>query len=258
MTRTFGYKRPWRPHLGLRMSFAPEQLDGLPDAVDLRPKMPEVYDQGQLGSCTAHALAGAIHHALLRDERDGLLAAGVMPFVPSRLAIYYAERAIEGSESDDAGALLGDGIRALMTFGFADEALWPYDPDRFAEAPPEAYERAAAHARLVNAEALDHDRQTLLWTLACGFPFVFGITVHRSFETAPGGVVELPGPEDPELGGHALLCVGYDRGTERFLVRNSWGPGWGDGGYCTIPFAYLLDPLLCGELFAVRGVRVRP
>jgi len=54
--------------------------------------------------------------------------------------------------------------------------------------------------------------------------------VYESFqsrEVARTGEVPMPGPDEEALGGHAVLAVGYDDATGRFLVRNSWGPGLG-------------------------------
>ena len=62
----------------------------LPSTVDLRPQCPPVYDQGQLGSCTANAIAGAIQFDEIRS--------GIAPtWTPSRLFIYYNERVVEGT-----------------------------------------------------------------------------------------------------------------------------------------------------------------
>jgi C1A family cysteine protease len=68
----------------------PQFLSALPSQVDLRPQCPPIYDQGQLGSCTANAI-GAAHE--FSQMKQGLPAPA--PFGPSRLFIYYNERAIE-------------------------------------------------------------------------------------------------------------------------------------------------------------------
>jgi C1A family cysteine protease len=93
--------------------------------------------------------------------------------------------------------------------------------------------------------------------LADGYPFVFGFTVYESFEgpeVAKTGVVPLPGPGDAAIGGHAVLAVGYDDNEERFIVRNSWGPGWGMNGYFTLPYSYVTNSNLADDLWTIRMV----
>ena len=76
-------------------------LPELPEKVDLRDKCPPVYDQGQLGSCTANAIGAALQF----DQKKE----GKKDFVPSRLFIYYNERAIEGTVDADSGAQIREG-----------------------------------------------------------------------------------------------------------------------------------------------------
>jgi C1A family cysteine protease len=54
------------------------------------------------------------------------------------------------------------------------------------------------------------------------------------------------------LGGHAVLGVGYSDKQKRFIVRNSWGTGWGKQGYFTIPYAYLANPDLADDFWVVH------
>lgn len=248
LTRSFGWRRPTTPHRGTRLALSPADLDGLPAAVDLRPGMPAVYDQGALGSCTAQAIAGALEYLGRRE--------GLSTDTPSRLALYFDGRAARGHVLEDDGAILVDVVTAASLRGFASESAWPYDVTRFAAPPPAHYRETALHTRLVNAEALAHDLGTLLSTLASGYPVAFGAEVYESFETVDtGGVVPLPSSDERELGGHAMLVVGYDRPAGYFLVRNSWGESFGTHGHVWMPFDYLLDATLCGELFALRAVR---
>ena len=69
---------------------APFQAN-IPPFFDLTSKCPPVYDQGQLGSCTANAISGAIEFDQMKQ--------GITAFMPSRLFIYYNERVIEGTVS---------------------------------------------------------------------------------------------------------------------------------------------------------------
>ena len=78
-----------------------------------------------------------------------------------------------------------------------------------------------------------------------GFTYVFGFTIFSSFESgevASTGMIPLPQPSESVVGGHAVVCVGYDDARHAFVIRNSWGAGWGDAGYCFMPYAYMLDP----------------
>src|SRR5439155_1322751 len=91
--------------------------------------------------------------------------------------------------------------------------------------------------------------------LADGYPFVFGFTVYESFEServAATGIVPMPRPREKVLGGHAVLAVGYDDAKKRFLVRNSWGTGWGMQGYFTMPYDYLASRDLSDDFWTIR------
>ncbi len=82
----FGWVRDLPDHRDLTYSAPLARLTKMPAKVDLRPKCPPVYDQGQIGSCTANAIAAAI-------EFDRGRRPAIPPdFVPSRLFIYYNER----------------------------------------------------------------------------------------------------------------------------------------------------------------------
>jgi C1A family cysteine protease len=236
------------------MYSAPEEvLAALPTKVDLRSKMPKVYDQGQLGSCTANAIGAAF-------EFDQVQAGGT-DFMPSRLFIYYNERAIEGTVGSDSGAMIRDGIKSAAKLGVCDEVIWPYDITRFTEQPPrQAYRDASKHQATVYRRVMGALHQ-MQGCLASGYPFVFGFSVYESFmsdQVAKTGEVPLPPRGEQMIGGHAVVAVGYDDGIQRFIVRNSWGTKWGMRGYCTMPYGYLTDPQLARDLWAIYTVEQEP
>jgi len=229
---------------------APATLGALPPRVDLRSACPPVYDQGSLGSCTANAIAGALQFDEMRQgEADA--------FVPSRLFIYYNERVIEGTVDEDAGAMLRDGIKSVAKQGAPHEALWPYAIRRFRDRPnAAAYEDAARH-QAVLYQRVPRTLDQIKGCLADGYPFVFGFTVYESFESAAvsrTGAVPMPGAREALLGGHAVLAVGYDDASRRVVLRNSWGDGWGQAGYGTMPYDYLLAEGLSDDFWTVRLV----
>ncbi|SPM39927.1 Cysteine protease, C1A family [Mycobacterium numidiamassiliense] len=225
----------WRPQLpDVRDRLYAIRLKGLPPAeYDLRPSMPPVYDQGQLGSCTGNAIAAAMEY-----ERD---RQGLSDFVPSRLFIYYNERALEGTVSSDSGAVIRDGIKVVNRDGVCPEALWPYDIGVFTVKPPKRCYVEAETDKAVQYEGI----QTLVAlkdAIASNLAVVFGFTVYASFESpmvAQTGVMPMPKKGEATVGGHAVLAVGYSDAEGHLIVRNSWGPSWGDKGYFYMPYEYL-------------------
>jgi C1A family cysteine protease len=226
-------------------------LAELPSKVDLRADCPPVYDQGHLGSCTANAIGAAFEYDVKKQGGQDLM--------PSRLFIYYNERAVEGSIDTDSGAMIRDGIKGLGKLGVCPEAMWPYDIAKFRDKPTdECYKDALEHQALVYRRVRHERLHQLQGALASGTPVVFGFAVYDSFESqevARTGEVPMPNLEQESLlGGHAVLAVGYDDQTRRFLVRNSWGTGWGMDGYCTMPYDYLTDRQLAQDFWAIYTV----
>jgi len=230
--------------------YAAARITTLPPSVDLRPGCPPVYDQGQLGSCTANAIAAAIQFEQIRQKEP-------KPFAPSRLFIYYNERVMEHTVGQDAGAQIRDGMKSVNHIGACPETDWPYVITKFAQKPPA---RAFKDARLGKALSYQRVVQTLdqmKGCLASGLPIVLGISVYESFESqqvARSGIVPMPPISEKLLGGHAILAVGYNDAEQRFVMRNSWGTSWGMQGYFTIPYAYLTDSNLCDDLWMIQMV----
>ncbi len=229
---------------------APAQfLMALPTSVDLRPKCPPVYDQGQLGSCTANAIAGAIDFERKKQK--------LFDFVPSRLFIYYNERVIEGTVRSDSGAQIRDGIKSVASQGVCPEREWPYVIAKFTTRPPAKAYRDARLDRAVSYQSIVQDLNQMKGCLASGYPFVFGFTVYESFESAVvarTGHASMPHWGERPVGGHAVMAVGYDDAKSWFVVRNSWGAGWGMKGYFTLPYAYLIQPGLSADFWTIRLV----
>jgi len=234
------------PYAAMRLSL--EKPVTLPAQVDLRPHSPPIYDQGDLGSCTGNAIAGAFHF----DRRKQNLP----DFIPSRLFIYYNERRMEGSISTDAGAYIRDGIKSIAKEGVCKETQWPYDIAKFAIKPPKPCYADATKYRSLNYFRLNNANLDELKTcLAAGFPFVFGFVVYPSFfqGDADHGVVPMPGNESIK-GGHAVVAVGYNDSNQKFIIRNSWGTAKGDLGYYYMPYQYLTNTSLSDDFWTIRTV----
>lgn len=220
----------------------------LPTHVDLRANCPDVYDQGDLGSCTANSLAGMIEFLLKKEKKEA--------FTPSRLFIYYNERLLEHTVNQDSGADLRDGMKVLAKQGSPHESLWWYDVSKFKEKPNKAvYDDGLKHL-ISNYMALTSVSQ-IKQCLADGYPAVFGFTVYSSFESkevAKTGIVPMPSRREQDVGGHAVMLVGYDDHRQVYIVRNSWSAAWGDHGYCYMPYAYVNNSNLAGDFWTTRFV----
>jgi C1A family cysteine protease len=237
-----------------QMYMAPAAVH-LPERVDLTKQCPPVYDQGQLGSCTGNAIAGAIQFDRIKQ---GIARPRE---VPSRLFIYFNERVIEHTVDQDSGAQIRDGIKSVAKLGVCFEGSavgqWAYDIAKFETEPPPPCYKAALKCRAVTYSRLTPRLDQLKGCLASGYPFVFGFTVYQSFESkqvAKTGKLDMPKSKETVIGGHAVLAVGYDDAQSRFIVRNSWAADWGMKGYFTIPYDYLTNTNLADDFWTIRVV----
>ena len=221
----------------------------MPEEVSLRSGFTPPYDQGELGSCTANAIAAAIDYERIKQ--------GLEPINPSRLFIYFNERSIEGDIGQDNGAQIRDGIMTASQQGACPEAEWPYDISQFAARPHDACFVSAQQHRVLKYALVVQTIYGLRYQLAHGLPVIFGFTVFESFESdtvAKTGMVPMPQPNEQVLGGHAVVAVGYKfvSGKLLFEVRKSWGTDWGDAGYFWMPGEYLGDKDLASDMWEIR------
>ncbi len=220
----------------------------LPASVDLRAQCPPVYDQGQLGSCTANSIGAGVQFLQTKQ--------GIPNFIPSRLFIYYQERVDQGDVSHDTGASIRESAKAVATYGVPPEAEWPYVISQFAQKPPANTYADALQTKVTQYLAVAQDAQQMKSCLASGYPIHIGFSVYSSFESAAvaqSGVAPMPNLKTEKLlGGHAVVVVGYDDASGTWLCRNSWGTGWGMAGYFTFPYAYLTNSQLSGDFWTLR------
>jgi len=254
MNRKYLLKRQGEDKRDLK--FTLERIVSLPSKVDFRVACPPVFDQGDLGSCTANA--GVATYMMLKKTNVEL----------SRLFLYFKERMIEGTTEEDAGATMRTIGKALNTYGVCTETIWPYVKFNFNVNPPCIADEDAATHKIVSYKKLSSITQVKQYLAQNNLPVMIGIDVYTSFESdavAKTGVVPMPDTINEELlGGHAIAIVGYDDNfgkTQRsggilsklfdkltgadeeddgyFIVRNSWGADWGDEGYFYLPYEFV-------------------
>lgn len=223
-------------------------LKAIPEKVDLRDNVtwPPVYDQGWLGSCVAHVVAAAIEYEQRRRK-----ASKSLRFMPSRLFLYYGAREFIGMADVDSGCYIRDALKVAYNVGAPRETGWKYLIEKFTTKPPKRMYTSGQYHKITEYRRVSNYVSEIKAALADGYPVTAGVAVFNSFYNDPMGNIPHPGTNEYMEGGHAILLVGYDDTTQRFIFRNSWGEEWGDKGYGTIPYSYVGHPDLCDDLWVV-------
>jgi C1A family cysteine protease len=189
---------------------------------DLRPLFGPVRDQGQRPTCLAFAASDT--HAALRGQWTPLSC---------EYAYFNAQRRSGRSHKD--GATLSSMLDALRHDGQPSEAGWPYlsvfPADATLWKPPAGVTPLFKRAGESGTDTID----AIIAELEQDRPTLTLIRLSRSFDwVGADGIVDPGQNEQPEyLRRHAVVAVGHGetKGQRAILVRNSWGDGWGLGGY---------------------------
>ena len=259
---------------GIRTGFTNATFDARPDRLDFRdkvylpplqslaPRFPDdatiarfipayvkadlVLDQGREGACTGFGLAGVINYLLfVRSLAGG--NGGAFRSVSPRMLYELARRYDEWRGEDYEGSSCRGALKGWHKHGVCAECLWPYRDK-------------AGRVRLLNpdtnwaADAVTRplgvyyriDRRSVVELQAAiqqiGAVYV-SARVHDGWDRLPEAPppqshadVPVIGPaQDPKKsGGHAFALIGYNE--HGFIVQNSWGPGWGAGGFAVMPY----------------------
>lgn len=218
------------------------------NVVDLRQYCSLIENQGNLGSCTGNAIAGAIE--LLHKRQNRTLDI-------SRLFIYYYERVLIGTVNYDSGAYIRDGIKVCYKYGAPTENLWPYNISKFRTVPPKTALIDAAKRKVTSYQrAIDFN--AVIDAITSGYPVTIGFSVYSSFDTnivARTGIMPYPDTKKERLlGGHAVLLVGYNKNNNTFIARNSWGTNWGDRGYFYMPFQVIQNNKMSSDFWVIKSI----
>ena len=182
------------------------------------------------------AFAATAGHEMLRAAGDDLCEEFVHWGAKQRDGL---PRLVEGTTLAAAAATLAD-------LGQPPEHHWPYDETRDYRAatyqPPVDALTAALALRLTGGSAITATTSALLTALQAGRAVLLGVRLYSTWHfVAPDGEIRMPSTGMISFGGHAVLVVGHrpNSGNGWFIVRNSWGDGWGDEGYGYLPDQYV-------------------
>jgi C1A family cysteine protease len=217
--------------------------------VDLRDKFKPAYNQLSIGSCASNATCAVYEYITnTRLKKD---------YMPSRLGLYYDARVLAGWPDKDNGSYIRDNFKVAAKQGLYSEILWPYVVKNvFFKPSARCYKEANKHQAIVY-EKVPQKLESICAALNADLPIVFGFKVYSNFmsiKTASSGILNMPGIKDIYKGRHAVVLVGYDLEKKIFIVRNSWGSNWGQKGYFTMPFDYVLSNSLSFDFWLMRKV----
>lgn len=203
-----------------------------PGDVDLRGHCTDT-DQGGLPSCVGNAAADSIE-----------IISSILGFPKVELSRRFLWTAARNKMQKDGhkfktGTYIRLAFEVLRERGICLEKYMPYDVSKWDEdVPLTVWQKAGARKikQMYRIEGTEDKRcQLIVEALRANCPVVFGTQVGSKFPSHKGTSV-IDAPLD-SIGGHAMVIVGYDR--KGFLVKNSWGPGWGDGGYAYFTPKYI-------------------
>jgi C1A family cysteine protease len=224
-------------------------LDNLPSRINLCTNIPDALNQGKLASCALNATSNFLKYLLIKED--------LPVFQPSRLFLYYNTRVhIENSSQyDDTGVALRSVCKALKKYHVCDEEICPYDIAKFSETPSSiAYENSNLHQSVLY-KSVPQNLSYIKSVLASGYLLLVGIEIYESFDsilTINTGVITFPNLEtEKKKGQHAILLVGYDDSTQKFIFQNSWGNNVGKNGFFDIDYKYILNEQLAFDFWTI-------
>lgn len=220
-------------------------------SADYRSDLPPAYTQGTNGSCVAQAVAAMIQYNEKKQNLPNI--------TPSRLFLYYNSRLIQHTTDTDNGTSMKLGIRSVVDYGYCQESYWTYDTTQTLVRPPKIAYRYAGTHKITQFGQVEQNLDQLRGILSSGNLFCFGFTAYTSYESddvTNTGILNLPADDEVALGGHGVLCCGFDDSTSTFIVRNSLGPSWGMSGYFTMPYEYVTNPNLASDFWTITALPV--
>lgn len=234
---------PWGNLLG-----APGESPTIPRRIDLSASFPRPGDQGQQGSCVGWATAYALKSYLEKIDQGWDLDRQDHLFSPA-----YLFNAIALPNCD--GTYFSWALDRLQRVGAATWSQMPYRDWECTSIPSAQADAQAASFRIRSWGTL-RTLEDVKAQLANRRPVLAGIMVYPALERLGGTNPVYSDYSGASLGGHAVTLVGYDddRYGGAFKVMNSWGTGFGDGGFFWLPYSALADPDVVRELYSVEDI----
>jgi hypothetical protein len=227
------------------LSISKEQCNGNPlpssfswtnvDGVDYTTP---IKDQSPAPTCETYALCACLETIMQYQEKELF-----EPDLSEAHLYYYA-----GGTYERGGVRIQDAAQYLIDYGVPDEGCFP-DPHRPYDFPFESID--GWQNRTVKIQKfgyIPHNEDQIKQALIEYGPLVICIHVYEDMYDYKGGVYHRS-PNSPRVGGHLVALMGYDDATQSWLIKNSWGTGWGDNGWLRMEynFDYFINGCYGGE-----------
>jgi len=217
------------------------------------PLLGPVLNQGQQGSCTAHA--DAANREFLHWKE---YANQGKPYAPgadglySPAFLYFLERQVDAGwtggpflpDPGDVGSMGRTCCIVANKYGACLRTEMPYNDADFSTPPTDQQLadaltwKAGSYHRLLTVDDMKS-------CIASGYCFMVGFTVYESFENIGSNGIWTPNKATEQvLGGHEVLAFAYDDSVNggSFGIRNSWGADWGASGNFWMRYTDAADP----------------
>lgn len=207
-------------------------------SVDWRAASDPVYDQGNTNTCVAQAFVGA---ATLISRIQ--YAEIEKPSIPALYALSHLIDRPGSPYIPDDGRRPRSVLEAASRFGLVANARWAFGVVDLTIPPPLDVHIHGHIAKLTGWYRADSGDvvASLRHALQLGHIPIFAMEVDADYMNLRGDRV-YEGLVGPSYGSHMQSIEGYDDDRAAFLVRNSWGPTFGDDGYAWVSYKYMRSP----------------
>jgi len=202
------------------------------------PEHTPISNQLSLSSCVANCVGDLLEIVIGLEDPANVVQI-------SRLHLYWSARSYTRDTGLDEGTFIANAIDSLRTLGVCREETWPYDVTKvFAQPPLRAYKESldnkiSEYYRVYGGATSRADGVEV--AVRANHPVTIATAVDNSFIAYRGGG-KVWMPPSSWVGYHAMIVVGVRttaNGRREFLLRNSWGAGWGDNGRCWVDESYI-------------------
>ncbi|VEN50056.1 unnamed protein product [Callosobruchus maculatus] len=199
--------------------YEPDMTVAAPNSVDWRQKgaVLEVKNQGQCGSCWSFSATGCLEgqNAIKHGQKISLSEQNLMDCSGGY-----------GNNGCDGG-LMTNAFFYVHDHGINSEAAYPYE----GKVKNCRFDSSKSIVQVDGVYKVNEDEEALKQVIALEGPVSVGVDAS-GFSLYGGGVFNPRSCSSSSIN-HGVLAVGYgtEGNTDYWIVKNSWGPGWGESGY---------------------------